>query len=410
MNRKSIRKAFNKIHLWLGLASGVVLFLVCASGTVYTFKSEIERWLEPEKYYADVKPGEKLLPADTIVARIEQKLGGKVSSVLVPGDETMNWQIGVKKEVKDAVSPAGGGVAEGDGGGREKKPSRPKSYFINPYTAEIAGAQGGATSEFFTRVMRMHRWLMLENSVGRIIVGIATIIFVIMIISGLVLWFPARLRNWKQGVTIKTKAGWKRINHDLHYALGFYSFLILLIMALTGLCWSFEWYRNGMSDVLGAKVFKGRTEKPLSSGNAETSSSTASLSLLLSETNKVLNYPGNLRLTIAEEKDAAVVVSKSATGFFAISGADKLQFDRHTGEILRAEAFSGKPLNVKIADSIKAIHTGEIFGTFSKIIYFLVCLMATSLPVTGTIIWLNKMKKTKKKPRKILVAKQEQFA
>ena len=99
MNRKSIRKAFNKIHLWLGRASGVVLFLVCASGTVYTFKSEIERWLEPEKYYADVKPGEKLLPADTIVARIEQKLGGKVSSVLVPGDATMNWQIGEKKEV-----------------------------------------------------------------------------------------------------------------------------------------------------------------------------------------------------------------------------------------------------------------------------------------------------------------------
>ena len=48
---------------------------------------------------------------------------------------------------------------------------------------------------------------------------------------------------------------------------------------------------------------------------------------------------------------------------------------------------------------MKAIHTGEVFGTFSKPLYFIACLLATSLPVTGIIIWLNKRNK-KPAPRK----------
>ena len=63
--------------------------------------------------------------------------------------------------------------------------------------------------------------------------------------------------------------------------------------------------------------------------------------------------------------------------------------------------FKDKPLNVQFASLIKPIHTGEIFGNFSKIIYFLACLIATSLPLTGTIIWLNKLKKKKKKKAKV---------
>src|SRR5690606_40397849 len=66
------------------------------------------------------------------------------------------------------------------------------------------------------------------------------IIFTFLIFSGLILWLPKKLRAWKQGFKIKLSANWKRINHDLHNTLGFYSFILLLVMSLTGLCWSFE--------------------------------------------------------------------------------------------------------------------------------------------------------------------------
>ncbi len=179
-------------------------------------------------------------------------------------------------------------------------------------------------------------------------------------------------------------------------------------MALTGLCWSFEWYRNGLSSALGAKVFKGRNEKPMVSSPSLTKEQ-ASAEELLAETNRIFRYTGNLRLSIPEDDSSAVTVTKSSTGFFAVAGVDKLQFDRYSGRILKAEVFSDKSLNVQIADSIKLIHTGEIFGTFSRIIYFLVCLMATTLPVTGTLIWVNKLKK-KKKPSANAAAMQREIA
>jgi uncharacterized iron-regulated membrane protein len=255
--------------------------------------------------------------------------------------------------------------------------------------------------------MQMHRWLMLDESTGRIIVGIATLIMFFMVFTGLILWFPARLRNLKKGLKIKTAANWKRINHDLHSVLGFYAFSILLVMTLTGLCWSFEWYRNGLSNVLGAKVFRGRTEKPLVS--SQKPGEAASMADMIGKTTALFPYPGNSRLSIPEDPTAAITVTKGASGFFSVGGTDKVQFDRFSGEVLKTERFSEKPLNVQIADSIRLIHTGEIFGTASKILYFLACLIATSLPVTGTLIWLNKMSKKKKKSSATTAVKQPEF-
>ncbi len=399
MNRNGIRKLFNKLHLWLGLASGLVLFVVCLSGTIYTFRAEIERWIDSDKYYANVPMGAVMLSPDTIAAKAAIIGKGKVTSIVIPSDKDMNWQVSVKK-----TSPEKEKRAEQKPGG-----GRPKTFFVNPYTGDVEGEQGGSTSEFFATMMKLHRWLLMEDSVGRIVVGISTIIFVFLILSGLVIWFPAKIRLLKQALSIKTSANWKRINHDLHNTLGFYSFLVLLIMSLTGLCWSFEWYRDGLGDVLGAKVFKGRGEKPLPSTIPGEKPGKASLEQVVTETNKTFVYTGNLRLSIPENDTNAIVVTKSATGFFAVSGSDKAQFDQYTGALLKTEAFSDKPLNVQIADSIKPIHTGEIFGTFSKIIYFVVCLIATSLPVTGTFIWLNKMKK-KNNPIRIRLAESERVA
>lgn len=372
MNRKKLRNAFRTVHLWLGLGSGIVIFVVCLSGTVYTFRAEIERWLEPEKFYAKHPGASQLMSADSMITLIEKKYQGTVSSLSVPAGNDMNWQVSVKK---------------GKG--------KPKTYFVNPYNGEVAGEQGGSTSDFFSTVMKLHRWLLMEQSTGRVIVGTATIIMFFMLLTGLILWFPAQLRYIKQGLKIKFSGNWKRLNHDLHNVLGFYAFLVLMIMTLTGLCWSFEWYRNGASNVLGAQVFKGRGEKPLKSQSTGRTQE-ATIANLLLQANTLFPYDGGSRVTIPEEEGDALTVVKSATGFFAVAGADKAQFDYFTGKPLKVERFSDKALNVQVASSIKLLHTGEMFGTASKIIYFLACLIATSLPVTGTFIWINKFRKKKK--------------
>ncbi|MCX2741239.1 PepSY-associated TM helix domain-containing protein [Pontibacter anaerobius] len=384
MKKYTLRKLFNDVHLWLGIVSGLVLFVVCLTGTIYTFREEVEELMSPEKYTVEVPANAQPVATNALIAQLEQELQGKVVSISILEDKSSTYSVGVAPAAKE--------------GGKKAEGGRPATYFVNPYTGQVVGTPESATSEFFGTVMRLHRWLLIEGDVGKIIVGVSTIIFTFLVLTGLVLWFPVKRKNWKQGLKIKTNAKWKRVNHDLHNTLGFYSSILLLIMALTGLCWSFEWYRDGLSSVMGAEVFKGRKEKPATIAPAPT---TATPQDYIQQANLLLPHAGDLRLSLPADDTTAVVVQKSQAGFFALAASDKVQLNKHNAEPLKVEKFSDKPLNEQVVSLIKPLHLGNVYGTFSKILYFIACLIATSLPVTGTLIWINKLRK-KKKPGRVI--------
>ncbi|WP_266203342.1 PepSY-associated TM helix domain-containing protein [Pontibacter kalidii] len=397
MKKYTLRNLFNDVHLWLGIASGLVLFVVCLTGTIYTFREEVEELMAPEKYTVEVPANAQPMATNALIAQLEQELKGRVVSISIPEDKASTYSISVAPAAA-AGAKKGEGSAKGGEKGKGQGGGKPATYFVNPYTGAVVGTPESATAEFFTTVMKMHRWLLLGDSVGRVIVGAATIIFTFLVLTGLVLWFPVKRKNWKQGLKIKTNAKWKRVNHDLHNTLGFYSSILLLIMALTGLCWSFEWYRNGLSEVMGAEVFKGRKEKPATIAAAPT---TATPEDYIAQASLLLPYAGDLRVSLPADDTTAVVIQKSQTGFFALAASDKVQLNKHTAEPLKVEKFSDKPLNEQIVGLIKPLHLGNVYGTFSKILYFIACLVATSLPITGTLIWINKLRK-KKKPGKVI--------
>ncbi len=406
----SFRKFSNDIHLWLGIASGIVLLIVCLTGTILTFEKEIVEWADEERYQVEVPANAALLPIDQLVANTELGLKGKVTGVEMPAGRNAAYKFSVTEKGPKGEKP-------GQGGGKPKAPAGPegkggagrggkggggkgggKTYLINPYNGDILGTTKSATTEFFGTMMGLHRWLLLQDNGGKIIVGAATIIFVFLVISGMVLWWPIKLRNWKQGFQIKFSGNWKRINHDLHNTLGFYAFVFLLIMSLTGLCWSFEWYKSGLSSVLGDEVFKQRKEQPKPSDPANAGTAVKpTLASLITSTDAAFPYEGNYRLRFPADSAGSYVINKTRTGFSALSAADKIQFDQYTGAVLKTERFSDKPFNEKVAGSVRSLHLGDIYGTLSKIIYFLACLFATSLPVTGTIIWINKLRKKNRK-------------
>ncbi|RDV14904.1 PepSY domain-containing protein [Pontibacter diazotrophicus] len=415
----TFRKLFNDIHLWLGIASGLVLFIVCLSGTIYTFHSEIEALVEPAKYHVEADAQARPIPVDALKEQLGKELKGSIVAIEIPQDRESTYRVSVapesegeerghgrgadKQQASEGKAAAGApgnkaGAQAGHGGGPGGG-GRPTTYFVNPYNAEVLGTTDGPATEFFRTMMQLHRWLLIDGGVGKMIVGISTIIFVFLVLTGLVLWFPVKLKNWKQGLKIKTDANWKRVNHDLHNTLGFYSSILLLIMSITGLCWSFEWYRDGLSSLMGAEVFKGRGEKPLSTPPSTADAATLSIADYIARANAIMPEEGNIRIALPQDDTTAVVVTKTAAGFFAFSAPDKVQLNQYTGQPLKVEMFADKPLNVQLVSLIKPLHLGEVYGTFSKILYFIACLFATSLPVTGTLIWINKLRKKKPKRR-----------
>ncbi len=300
MSKKyTVRKLFNDIHLWLGLSSGIILFIVCLSGTVYTFQKEIIQLVEPEKFKISVPDNGNRLATGALISQVEERLNGKVTTIEMSDNPAATFKVTV------SAPSATNGEKKG-----AKNSGRGKAYYVDPYTGAVLGNDGGKTKEFFTTVMKLHRWLLIEGGTGRVIVGSATIIFVLLTLTGIILWFPAKIRYWKQGLRIKTDANWKRVNHDLHNTLGFYSFILLLIMGLTGLCWSFEWYRNGVSNVMGAEVFKGRGEKPLPSVASPLLSEAIGIDNVVSTAEIAFPYTGRLRISLPEEPEGSFVVSK----------------------------------------------------------------------------------------------------
>lgn len=375
-NKKySIRKFINDIHLWLGLGSGIILFLVCLSGTVLAFEEEIKSF-----FAGEVKVEAKSNKATVLglTQTLKESNNGFVTGVTIPSSSEDPYVFAVKKDLKER---------------------RGSQVLVDPYTASIHKIEKTGADDFMQTMFRLHRWLLLDTNVGRPIVGVATIIFLILSISGIVLWFPKKVK-WKtvkQGFKIKTNANWKRINHDLHNTLGFYSCIFLVIMCITGLCWSFEGYKKGLGNLIGAEIFN--RAAPKFEVEAIADEEVISIDKAISIANETLNYNGKLTVTFPNEASNYYVFRKTNDANWSPITTDNLYMDP-TGKIMLVEWFNEKPLNVQFASLIKPIHTGEIYGTFSKIIYFITCLIATSLPITGTIIWLNKLKKKRKKGAK----------
>lgn len=222
----TLRKFINDVHLWLGLGSGIILFLVCLSGTALTFEKEVKAL-----FTSELKVGSGTNPIEIEALAENLKAEGAVNSVTIDHNPSEPYKFSVKTSPEDR---------------------RGTTYFVDQYTGEFSLAPASPLDGFFMSMFRLHRWLLLDTEIGRPIVGIATIIFFFIALSGVVLWFPKKMKwkNMKAGFKIKTSANWKRINHDLHNTLGFYACIFLVIMTLTGLFWSFEWYKEAGSKVL----------------------------------------------------------------------------------------------------------------------------------------------------------------
>ncbi len=134
---------------------------------------------------------------------------------------------------------------------------------LNPYSGEFIHEKT-YKGDFFSFILAGHRNLWLPYAIGHQIVGWAVVIFVIVTLTGLVLWLP---RKWKKkaikaGMTIKRKSKSLMLFYQLHQTLGFYTLLFALILALTGLTWSFKWYAGTYYKVISG----GRRSEAMGSG------------------------------------------------------------------------------------------------------------------------------------------------
>lgn len=376
-----MRKFFSKLHLWLSIPFGMLITLICFSGAALVFEKEVMELSRRDLYF--VKQVETTpLPLEQLMAQVAATLPDSVSvtGVNISSDPERAYQVTLSKP-------------------------RRASMYVDQYTGEVTGRYERAP--FFTFMFRMHRWLLDSMKPdggifwGKMIVGTSTLMFVFVLLSGIVIWWPRTRKALKNSLKIVTDKGWRRFWYDLHVAGGMYTLVFLLAMALTGLTWSFQWYRTGFYKVFGVEAQAGgdhghaeakkggeRSGKRSEDDGARERCNRSPYAHWqrvydqLAEAN-----PGYRQITVSNGS-ATVAASR----FGNQRGADRYTFNPRNGEITGATLYKDQDNSGKIRGWIYSVHVGSWGGMFTRILTFIAALIGTSLPLTGYYLWLRKRK------------------
>lgn len=364
-----MKKLFAKIHVWLSIPFGIIIAIVCLTGTILVFETEILELRYPSRYFVKEIKGEPLSPATLIEAARRQLPDSiRINGIRLSQDPSRTFQI---------VLPGKKAVA-----------------FINPYTAEITGIDDG--QGFFMQIMRLHRWLLDSYkrdgsfTLGKTVVGCATLAMTTILVSGLVIWFPRNTRVFKNRLKIKTTSGWRRFFHDLHVSGGFYAALFLLVLALTGLTWSFDWYRKAFYAVFGVETSQKQTHAPAPERKEKTQKKTdyTQWATVLSELQS--RYPRYNSITI---QDGSATVSTARYG--NTRGSDRYTFNPANGEITDIQLYKDLPSSGKIRGWIYSVHVGSWGGIITRILTCLVSFLGAVFVLTGYYFWIRKRRREK---------------
>ncbi|MCF2503649.1 PepSY domain-containing protein [Dyadobacter sp. CY107] len=369
--KKALKKLASQLHLWLGISSGLVVFIVALTGCLLVFEDELEPIIDRQFHVVEAHQGKQRLPLDQLQTRVSETYPGKkLVRITIEKEPERTIVFGLKngKKEKDILSVA-----------------------VNPYTGNIAEARVEQDA-FFSVVLRLHRYLCLEET-GKIITGISCVMFLIIMITGLILWWPNR-KNSKQRFTIKWNARFKRLNWDLHAIFGFYVLPFVFLIASTGLVWSYKWVNNIIFMTFDGKPQQKR-EAPANVQPVPNQDNTL-FQKIYAETNQQLPNPGKILMTLSESDSLSVTVSKTNDNAAISNIVDFLYFDKNNGQLIKKRLYADETKGMKVRRLIYPIHTGSLLGLPTKIIAFLTALVAATLPVTGIVIWLGKKNKSKK--------------
>lgn len=416
---------FRRIHLYLGLTAGLVITISCLTGALLVFEKELTEAFNQGRYY--IQPSGERLPLDKVAEMVKQQVpGAGISRIQVFADPTRTLQVlleegkkGGKKEGKGEGRKEGKGEgraeakenAQGDvkaisqsekkdksagaEKGAPKKEKGGRTAFVNPYTGKVVELYSYQQT-FYYQIFSLHRWL-LAGPTGKVITGASTLIFVFILITGIVLWWPKTRNIFKQRIKVKWDGGWKRLNHDLHVVLGFYAAIFLFVSAFTGLTWSYEWFSNGLYAMLSTSPKP--MAAPVSAPAAVPEGKHISYETALATVRQ--SVPDAIFYTLSAPKDstASFMVSLLPANAFQEAATTTYYLDQFSGKVLQSQTFAQRNLGQKIRGTIKPLHTGAIFGMPSKILALFVALLGVIFPTTGTIMWLNRTRKKKKKTK-----------
>jgi uncharacterized iron-regulated membrane protein len=344
-----VKKLLTTLHLYVGLAAALFLIALSISGAIIAFEDELNQLFHPELTKITVA-GEPL-NWDVFRTRVEaQSPGWKLIRLYFPDRPDRSTYVRLRSAATHRI----------------------RHIYVNQYTGTVLGSTEDG-SNWIIKVHDLHVNL-LTGKVGNQFVTWSTAGLLVLSLSGILLWWPRKVFRFQQGSPLP------RLNRDLHYSVGFWSFLVMFAFAITGL--SLHYQTGKLLDLLNtpqaARSMRGHG---------------TSIEGLLATARDALPGTAIPRLLLPEKKGDPVFIYQRFPEDKTPAGRSFTTIDPNTGAVLSVGSSRTAPLmQTALVQWTREIHTGTLFGLPSKILAAGFALLLSVLALTGPFIWLNKLR------------------
>ncbi|MGX1109485.1 MULTISPECIES: PepSY-associated TM helix domain-containing protein [Bradyrhizobium] len=386
--RRPIKAALLQVHSLVGLVLALLWAVVGLTGATMAFEDEIEASLNSQMMRVEASAARRLTP-DELIARLAAAGDfSKVSAVTMLSDPSAAARIR---------------FARSEGG------TRPSSVYVDPYDGHVLGSPRG--EDFFATVRKLHRWLLLPgdgNGIGRKITGSAAICLIVMLITGLVLRWPHRARSVKMWLKPNLGLRGRGLHRSLHAVIGTWVLPVYLVMTLTGLWYSFEWYKAGANWLFArpqatANAMQSKPPRGTAAAESKSEAKTEAKSETKVEAKPLAfdhvwsaflqqenNSYGRALMTLPAGAGTAVRVRSWPRDSSREAVRDEFRIDALTGRVISSDRYADKTFGERVLASVLDIHRGAILGWPGKLAFMLAAAMMPLFAVTGLLLYLSR--------------------
>ena len=362
-----MKNLFFQAHWLLGITAGIILAVVGVTGAMLSFEDELMVLVNPGVISVEASTEDHLSP-DELLERVQAEAP----------ERSIQW-LGMTGRAERAAR------VNFEGGGR-----RGTTEYVHPVSGELLGQPRGEA--FFHTVMGLHRWL-LAGDMGKQLVGTSTLALIFLALSGLYLRWPRRKGDWRQWLAFSPKQKGRSLLWNMHAAIGTWVLLFYLLASLTGLYWSYEWYRDGLYALSGVEQpTRGR-------GGSEESADPGPGPLDPAWERFLEQAPvgfSSARIAVPASTDAPVNINYQDQDPAHGRANNELVVDRPQGSVVSHERYSDQPLNERLMSSIEPLHTGHYFGLPGALLMMVASLAMPLFTVTGWMLYLDRRRGRKK--------------
>jgi len=367
-----VKKVLFQLHWLFGITAGLVLAVMGATGAILSYQGELLRFLNPGVMTVEVPPHAQALSPDALLERLRGQLGQR---------QVLGLSLSHAPEEAAQVTVSGGGP-------------RGETLYVDPYRGDLLGAAQGLG--FFRFTMQVHRWLAIGDT-GKAITGASTLILLFLCLSGLYLRWPRRAGDWRVWLTFDGSRKGRALLWSLHAVAGTWALLFYLLAALTGLSWSYDWYRQGLFALAGESAPQhgahgGHRGPPPGGERSRPAPPAIDLDPLFHAFLREVGDDGyrQVSLMLPERPGQPLQVMYVASDAEHPRAISRLSLDTDSGMPLKHERYADKSLPRRLLASLLPLHSGEYFGTPGRLLMLLASLAMPLFLITGWQLYLDR--------------------